>query len=257
MQNLRSALDHLANELVVAEGNTPGSRTAFPLFEDRLLEQNGKTAERNLWVSGGIDLRALALIEEAQPYHRVEDPTAHPLWVLRELSNVDKHRLPILVAEGFTQHRIWVGLASGGGGSFPRHGAEPPRVRRLERGAYLAGVGVGAPSFQTYPYVTGEVFPRIAFGEGEACPLQPVTDVLQELTKGVRAVIDSLRLFAYPPSFRPEGLPNAPEIPPEAIARTRAITEARGEIWPWIEGPLAVPADTEWLAHSGIPPEMF
>jgi hypothetical protein len=34
----------------------------------------------------------LTLIKRAQPYQRVEGPTMHPLGILHELSNIDKHR---------------------------------------------------------------------------------------------------------------------------------------------------------------------
>jgi len=255
VHNLRSALDHLATELVVAEGNVPDERTAFPIWEDRLIERKGKTAERNLWISGGVDLRALAVIEEAQPYHRVEDPTAHPLWVLRELSNMDKHRLPILVGESSAQTRIWIGLGSGGSGGVGEDGRL--RARPLERGANFGRVGVPISQFQSYPYVKGDVFPRIAFSEGEVCAFQPVADVLEELTETVLAVIETLLLYTFPVAFRPVGLAAEPKMSVSAIARSRALIEARGDVWPWKEGPLAVLPDTEWLAQSGIPPEFF
>lgn len=89
IHNLRSCLDHLAWQLVLAGGSIPTTRTAFPIFKDagdyEREVRNGRTAHR-------VPERALALIETLQPYHRRDDPTIHPLWVLRELSNIDKHR---------------------------------------------------------------------------------------------------------------------------------------------------------------------
>src|SRR5579863_7329550 len=41
----------------------------------------------------GADPAAIAVIESFQPYVGRSDPSGHPLWYLRELSNVDRHRL--------------------------------------------------------------------------------------------------------------------------------------------------------------------
>jgi len=62
VHQLRSALDHLAYALVVAAGNTPTRSTAFPMLTAR--PTNGLT------VAGGLTHRALANIEEFQPYQR-------------------------------------------------------------------------------------------------------------------------------------------------------------------------------------------
>ncbi len=46
----------------------------------------------------GVDPSAHAVIESVQPYKRGDDFRSHPLWVLHELSNLDKHRLVLLTA---------------------------------------------------------------------------------------------------------------------------------------------------------------
>ena len=80
---LRSALDHLAYALVMAAGNTPTRRTAFPVLTTRPAS--------GLRIDGGVAPAALAAIDDLQPYQR-RDATAHPLHVLTELWNIDKHR---------------------------------------------------------------------------------------------------------------------------------------------------------------------
>ncbi len=245
IQNLRAALDQLAWQLVLANGGTPDEHTLFPLYEDRIV-QNGKKAKvRKIDLSSKVDPNAFALIEEAQPYHRVEGPTEHPLWILNELSNVDRQRLLILIGEGSTDYRVWVGSASNGAASHTSNGCAT--AFPLRAGTKFGGIGVGPGDFRQYPCVKGDLSPRVAFGEGEVCALQPVTDVLEELTKAVWGVIDSLRIYALPAAFRAGGNPLL-AIPEEGVARHRALTEARGEVWPWTEGPLGVPADHEWLA---------
>ena len=89
LHNLRSALDYLAWQLVLANGRTPTEHTQFPIYDNRLTK---KGKPRSVDVDGGIDGQALTLIERLQPYHRVNDPARHPLSILRHLSNVDKHR---------------------------------------------------------------------------------------------------------------------------------------------------------------------
>jgi hypothetical protein len=89
--NTRSALDHLAWQLVLHNGLEPTDRTAFPVLRS---SQPGR-----LEVTPGVSAEALALIEEVQPYRWGEDPTKFhlsPLAVLSRLNNVDKHRVPLV-----------------------------------------------------------------------------------------------------------------------------------------------------------------
>lgn len=92
VNNLRSSLDHLAWQLVIANGGTPQTSpptTQFPLHRSRTTS-SGKL--RKIEIAGGVAPKALAAVESLQPYHRVQDPGKHPLALLAELSNIDKHR---------------------------------------------------------------------------------------------------------------------------------------------------------------------
>lgn len=87
VHNLRSSLDHLAWQLVEANGGTPsdkpGEQTAFPIRDVRRKE---------LRIHGGVDPRALKVIEDLQPYNvHPESPTDADLWHLHRLDIVDKH----------------------------------------------------------------------------------------------------------------------------------------------------------------------
>lgn len=93
--NARSALDHLADALVVFNGNEPTERTQFPIVVSPFCWST-QSARLN-----GASLRHIEIVESLQPYHRpdlygwssvwgsIEDPLA----VLNRLSNVDKHRV--------------------------------------------------------------------------------------------------------------------------------------------------------------------
>jgi hypothetical protein len=93
IQNMRSALDHVAYRLVMAGGKRPSGRCCFPIF----ISQGVYLAAVSHQKRAPIDLRgvsdaAMAEIERSQPYHRGDTAANHPLWLLYQLSNIDKRR---------------------------------------------------------------------------------------------------------------------------------------------------------------------
>jgi len=97
MHNLRSALDHLVWQLVLAEGNKPDRWNNFPIYTDPddfdRFVRSPKDPERRPSPLHGItpDGEAWALIEGEQPYDSRELSERY-LAILAKLSNVDKHR---------------------------------------------------------------------------------------------------------------------------------------------------------------------
>lgn len=99
IQNLRACLDHLVCE--AARLNSGGHLAprverdlAYPITSDPLHFRSQVRRGR----LGCVPPRAQVIIRRAQPYQAgQEESLFHPLWVLHELSNVDKHRrLPLL-----------------------------------------------------------------------------------------------------------------------------------------------------------------
>lgn len=101
LQNFRASLD-LAWQLTIANGNTPpipippGSewrRIEFPVF----LSENdfSKNGLREIW---GVSDEIRDLISGVQPFTAGQEAAAQPLWVLQELTNIDKHRTLHLTA---------------------------------------------------------------------------------------------------------------------------------------------------------------
>lgn len=90
VHNLRSALDHLAWQLVEANGQTPGRHTYFPLC-DQAQKYRAPETERKI---EGISAPAKQVIEAAQPYQAGYDL----LGTLHEMNNWDKHRLLLVAA---------------------------------------------------------------------------------------------------------------------------------------------------------------
>jgi hypothetical protein len=88
LQCIRSSLDYLVWELVLAEGNVPNKQNMFPIALT-LGDYKNEVVKRHRL--DGISATALAHIEACQPY-LVGDPSHHPLAILDELTNINKHR---------------------------------------------------------------------------------------------------------------------------------------------------------------------
>ncbi len=92
LYDLRSALDHMVWQLVIHDGGTPGEHTEFPIFFER-HKYLSTTRGGGLYKLTGVGTKGLAFISALQPYHARDDAKVlHPLGVLHQLSNIDKHR---------------------------------------------------------------------------------------------------------------------------------------------------------------------
>src|SRR5207253_1894749 len=98
---MRSSLDYVAHRLgdlhsgPIPKTNIKELRNPeFPIFGDRPPRPNEWTIK-----IGRAHPDAIKIIENMQPYV-AGDYTVHPLWILHELNNVDKHRMitPVVMA---------------------------------------------------------------------------------------------------------------------------------------------------------------
>jgi hypothetical protein len=88
LYDVRSSLDHIARDLVVANGRKPDGRTEFPVFKSQ-DDFEGRSCPK----TRGMSEHAKTLIESLQPYRAwPEHPTSSTLWKIHELCNIDKHR---------------------------------------------------------------------------------------------------------------------------------------------------------------------
>ncbi len=85
--NLRSCLDHLAWQLVLLDGGTPGDHTAFPVIRDFGNWKSGGGG-----VLKGIGKGHFDAIETLQPYPTRNDPCSRALEVVDTCCNRDKHK---------------------------------------------------------------------------------------------------------------------------------------------------------------------
>jgi hypothetical protein len=88
IQNLRSSLDYLVWELVLAAKNTPNHHNMFPICTTKEAFE-AQVARHRL---DGVDTGALAEIDALQPYHDGLDAEGNVFVVLDELNNINKHR---------------------------------------------------------------------------------------------------------------------------------------------------------------------
>jgi hypothetical protein len=113
LYNFRSALDHLIEQLILANERVPTNRNAFPVF----LCPNKFQSDSKPMLTG-VSSRVEAIIEGLQPYHG-HDIMKH-LWRLHCLHNTDKHR-----------HLNMVTVPTIGGGTII--GSADPRFAPLAR----------------------------------------------------------------------------------------------------------------------------
>lgn len=96
--NLRSALDHLAWQLVEREGLKPTRATFFPIYTTRPVDKRGASVPVTIR-PGLVDPALLQLLREVQPFERAakynRDPKDEALALLQTLNNLDKHNLLI------------------------------------------------------------------------------------------------------------------------------------------------------------------
>jgi hypothetical protein len=122
-----------------------------------------------------VPLRAGAYIQKVQPYRRGKDFRTEPLWILQELSNLDKHRgIPLLVARIQRAHVI-------GGGGMEVFSGGP-----LEEKAILARC---SPADADMEVDTDSIRLDVLFGEGTPTPGERVLPYIDKLLGWISEVI--------------------------------------------------------------------
>ena len=146
LHNLRSALDHLAYQLVKLDGKDPNKHTYFPIRDTPLNEKGIAKATQLRPAVARPDI--LAAVEAVQPYKMFPEPGGFlysPLWILHRLDIIDKHRLLLAAVHTpnvieihwgwnpdygpdpvFFLNRVIVRKDGTAVGWFDFHGQEPP-----------------------------------------------------------------------------------------------------------------------------------
>lgn len=94
LQNLRSSLDYLVWELVLAANDQPSEKNMFPICST--VESFDQQIKRHRL--DGVSPDAIAEIKSLQPYHLGQDSSKSILWAVDELTNINKHRRILLTS---------------------------------------------------------------------------------------------------------------------------------------------------------------
>ena len=185
VHNLRSALDLMANELVIANGGTPTQYTVFPIASSR-----ERFYARTIQAIDGVSDRAKWLIERLNPY----EGGGGPLWRLHAIDIRDKHRLLIPVAarhEMFFLRSHMLGPGYDHLPRAPRLGGTPiDRKFPLKEGDKLLIYNRPVPSSDFEDKTEFDFAFEIAFGEGQIFDGDPVLPTLHQLVDFTESVID-------------------------------------------------------------------
>lgn len=170
LHNLRSALDHLICQLTLLEGGTMADceKTQYPIAS-KSEEQFEGIADYRIPM---LSKRHRAMVKQTQPYRAGDDASAHPLSVLAELSNADKHRVlnPTFSVMKSDAAKVLSGVA----GNYQGDGTDPAkswrmldRGSRLEHGTAWLRVGFDREILAEMPRVEvcGLLHTGLAFGE--------------------------------------------------------------------------------------------
>lgn len=188
LHNLRSALDHLVWGLTLENGHTPPAnpiplasdwtKTQFPIYEFDPARGKGWDTKppKQLW---GVRPRYASAIEQLQPFFGGKDIPSNPLWLLAQLSNIDKHRTIHLI--GFYAHAVRVESTLEDGDIYRVKGPRPG-----EHGAEIGRFPAGESDMD----MDFEVEVDVVLGEGEPAQFRTLTDVLGQLYGYVNDIIN-------------------------------------------------------------------
>ena len=194
---LRSALDHLVYQLIVAyTKKKPTFRSQFPIVGHGRKRQPDALAEYEAQKPGmikGVSPTAEAIIDKVQPLQRGASYDKDPLWMIQELHNIDKHRILNLMVRGIASYRVEVrGPAEATSAFFQ------PRVL-FEDGAELGRLTLPASHVGTKVEVHGKLTLDVAVEKVGRFRNISMIPLLFELHDYVDGIIDAcMRLPEFP-----------------------------------------------------------
>jgi hypothetical protein len=191
IQNLRSALDHLAYQLFLVGTNGtkgPGRHICFLIAANaaRYKDGFGGTVK-------GMRQDAIDALSAVEPYNGGK---GHQLWVLHELNNIDKHRLLVTVGSNFQSLNVGAHMAA----MFKRaHGIDLSLDAFLRPADDLCPLKVGDELF--IDAVDAEVNDKMSFRfdvvlkEAELIDGAPLLEAVQNFTDMVSNTVLQLKPY--------------------------------------------------------------
>ena len=191
VHHLRSVLDHLVYQLVIAHTKKPPCfNSAFPIVGKGRMK-------KKVWVPAADEYKAQtsrlkqditpsaeALIYNLQPFKRGATFHEDPLWQLTELDNAYKHQLLMLTVQGVSLYEVVVTDASG----RTARDTFTPSVK-FEHGTEIGRLNI--TGFDAEVRVDGDLILNVAFDKVGRRKLVPVIPHLAQLAAYVMRVVDS------------------------------------------------------------------
>lgn len=195
IHNLRSALDHLAYNLVIVGGGTPSTQTYFPIFDDAARYKTGCRGKVT-----GMRPDAIKAIDAIKPYGGGNDT----LWRLHKLNNVDKHRLLITVGSAYRSinvgphmHRIMMQTRSEAGFGNADNIPVPDIFLRPADSLFPLKTGdelfIDAPNAEVNEKMQFRF--EVAFGEPQIVEGEPLVETLHQMLDTVDSIVLHFRPF--------------------------------------------------------------
>jgi hypothetical protein len=179
--NLRSSLDLMMNELVVAAGNRPHRLTQFPMGEEIKELKPSFLAKIK-----GAGSKAERLIKRLKPYDGGSE-LGSALWRLHEIDIRDKHRLLVPVGAAHRDMTVRFPIKPA---AFPDIEFPPITMRPADRQFPLKD---GAEIYREPLVMAVESNPKvtveIAFGEGQIFEGEAVFPTLTQLVELTERVV--------------------------------------------------------------------
>jgi hypothetical protein len=187
VHNLRSSLDHLVWQLALLDREEP-----FPLLQYPIVSKPEDWLSKAKQQLKDVRAGAVELIEQTQPYHWPHSTKygEHPLAVLRDLSNEDKHRVILSTVMAVAEpKREWITIQHNEDAA-PNFGVEFTYDKRLEIGSRLATINF--TPIGPKPSLDVQYAPHITAGVGS---MDFRVDALPGLCAEVRRTIIGFRDF--------------------------------------------------------------
>jgi len=193
IQNLMSALDHLAYQIVCSDtGDNPPNPNwiYFPIADDATKYEARKRRKME-----GARQETFDAIDALKPYKGGNDL----LWVLYRLNNIEKHRLLLTVGSQAAGVNVAQDMARRAGSLFP-----PEAIAALESmNLFLIQADTGFPLKEGFELFTAAVDEKpnpkqqfrfdVALSEPGIIEGKPVVETIHQLTGLVESIVTALR----------------------------------------------------------------
>jgi hypothetical protein len=178
IHNLRSALDHLAWQLVEAGGGVPDRNTYFPICE---------TSQQYASAIGKGEILKIApearnMIQLVQPYVTMEQT----LWLIHYLDIVDKHRLLLTVASAMDRWGVDFTLGA-------RMWFHEDRFVPLVVGSEITNLPTS--TYERQPHEDFKLGLEVAFAESEIPEGELVLHTLNKMVDFIDGLVGSFEPF--------------------------------------------------------------